>query len=135
MIRLNKNSTESGMKIHKRTSVWKEREEQQRQRIELLLFLKQKQQHKKEALQQELEAEIRLEEEIWIQAVVEDTVSSNIGKYNHNDKDNNNKIRKKMKSHTHGIILVKTKDNGRKLWGPNEAKYDCKDEVLGKEPR
>ena len=72
---------------------------------------------------------------IRIQAVVEDTGGKNTGKYNHNDKDNNNIIRNKMKSRTHGSILVKTEKDGRKLWGPNKAKYDLKDVVLTKELR
>ena len=56
------------MKINECTSVWKESKKQQRQffeRIDLLLFPKQKQQ-KKEALQQEMEAEFRLEKEIQV---------------------------------------------------------------------
>ena len=40
-----------------------------------------------------------------------------------------------MKSRTHGSILVKTEKDGRKLWGPNKAKYDLKDVVLTKELR
>ena len=36
---------------------------------------------KKEALQQEMEAELQLEKEIRIQAVAEDTVNGNAGKY------------------------------------------------------
>mmetsp|Transcript_2805 Transcript_2805/g.3253 ORF Transcript_2805/g.3253 Transcript_2805/m.3253 type:complete len:142 (-) Transcript_2805:234-659(-) len=48
------------------------------------------------------------------------------------DTDNNNddKIRNKMESRTHGIILVKTEEDGRKLWAPNKAKYNLKDELL-----
>ena len=40
-----------------------------------------------------------------------------------------------MESRTHGIILVKTKEDGWKVWAPNNTKYDLIDEVLTKELR
>ena len=58
-------------------SVWKESKEQKRQSIDLLLFPKQKEQ-KKEALQQEMKEELRLEKGIRIQED-EDTVSGGSG--------------------------------------------------------
>jgi len=53
------------------------------------------------------------------------------------DTDNNNddKIRNKMESRTHGIILVMTNKDGWLLLWPNKEKYNFKDAVLGKEQR
>ena len=45
----------------------------------------------------------------------------NIDDGHHNDKDSNNKIRNRMESRTHGVILVKTKEDGRKSWAPNKT--------------
>ena len=52
-----------------------------------------------------------------------------------NKNNNNNNIRNRMESLAHGIILVKTKEDGRKLWTSNKAKYSLTNEVLTKELR
>jgi len=56
-------------------------------------------------------------------------------KEGNNKHNNDQKLRNRMESRTHGIILVKTTEDGRKLWGPNKEKYDIKDKVLAKEYR
>jgi len=48
--------------------------------------------------------------------------------------NNDNKIRNRMESRTHGMILV-TEEDGSWLIAPNKAKYDRNDEVLKKELR
>ena len=40
-----------------------------------------------------------------------------------------------MEPHTHRVILIKTKEDGRKLWTSNKAKYSLTNEVLTKELR
>ena len=68
--------------------------------------------------------------------VDEDTVvGCNAGKYNHNDTDNNNKIRNKMESRTHIIMLIKTEEDGGRLIAPNKAKYNPNNTVMWKEYR
>ena len=52
-----------------------------------------------------------------------------------NDNSHDHRIRNRIESRTHDIILVKTKEDGGKLWEPNEAKYDRKDNVLAEEYR
>ena len=51
--------------------------------------------------------------------------------YNHNNKDKN-KIRNRMKSTTHGIILVQTDKNGHRVIAPNKKKYYPNNKVKNK---
>ena len=76
-----------------------------------------------------MERGIRIQEEID-----EAIVSGNTGEYNHNDKDDNNKIRNRMKSRTHGIILAQTEENGV-IIVRNKAEYDFNDKVMNAEYR
>ena len=110
-------------------------------------ILEQQQQQQKAALHQEMEVERRVDKEMQIQEVVDkDTVvvcssANNDGdhviekKRQEIERDNNdNKIRNRMESSTHGILLV-TEENGGWSVTQNKAKYNRNDKVQMKEYR
>jgi len=78
---------------------------------------------------------LKMKRGIQIQEEVdEDIGSGNTSEYNRNDKDDNNKIRNRMMSRTHGIILVWIEENGVRI-APNKEKFDRNDKVMNKEYR
>ena len=76
-----------------------------------------------------------MERGIQIQKEVdEDIVSGNTSKYNHNDNDDNNEIRNRIKSRTHRILLVQMEKDDM-IVAPNKEKFDNKDKIMTKEYR
>merc|ERR1712238_190728 len=76
---------------------------------------------------------LRMERGIQIQKEVdEDIVSSNTSEYNHNDKDDNNKIRNRIESRTHGILLVQM-EGDNVFFAYNKEKFDNNDKIMKKE--
>jgi len=74
-----------------------------------------------------------VERGIQIQKEVdEDIVSGNTSEYNHNDKDDNNKIRNRIESRTHGILLVQMEGNSV-FFAYNKEKFDNNDKIMKKE--
>ena len=74
-----------------------------------------------------MERGIRIQKE-----VDEDIVSGNNSEYNHNDKDDNNKIRTRIESRTHGILLVQMEGNSA-IFAYNKEKFDKNDKIMKKE--